>query len=147
MIFAGNGDLKGGKLLSKKLNIENQVEFKGWVNGEKKHKLFSSSSIFCLPSYAEGFPMAILDAWVYGLPVLSTPVGGIPDIAVNGENILLFNPNDVEYLGTMLEQVIKDDALKTKLSKSAFNFAANQFSKENIELQIKKVYNDCFNNN
>ncbi|MCD8235983.1 MAG: glycosyltransferase family 4 protein [Prevotellaceae bacterium] len=73
--IAGNGEIEQGKALAKKLNIEEQVKFLGWVDGEDKDREFYQSSIFCLPSYAEGFPMAVLDAWAYELPVITTPVG------------------------------------------------------------------------
>ena len=91
LVFAGNGQIEEGKKLVSSLNIESQVNFIGWISGEQKDFIFSVSSIFCLPSYAEGFPMAILDAWSYALPVITTPVGGIPDVAIDGENILLFS--------------------------------------------------------
>lgn len=48
--------------------------------------------------YTVGFPMGVIDAWVYGLPVITTPVGGIPDIAIDGKNMLLFTPGDIDAL-------------------------------------------------
>ena len=95
IVFAGNGETNRGKELAEELKITKQTVFLGWINGDTKDKAFKEASVFCLPSYAEGFPMAVLDAWAYGLPVITTPVGGIPDIAINGKNLLLFNPGDI----------------------------------------------------
>lgn len=92
IVFAGNGEIERGADLAKELGISGQVLFLGWVSGEDKVRVFCESTVFCLPSYAEGFPMAVLDAWSYGLPVITTPVGGIPDVADDGNNLLLFNP-------------------------------------------------------
>ena len=81
IVFAGNGEIEQGKKLQKKLGIEdNQIEFLGWVSGKEKEKTFQEASIYCLPSWGEGFPMGVLDAWAYGIPVITTPVGGIIDI-------------------------------------------------------------------
>ena len=52
--------------------------------------------------------MGVLDAWAYHLPVVTTPVGGIPDIAVAGENLMLFNPGDLSSLAAKLEILIND---------------------------------------
>lgn len=58
LVFAGNGAIDEAKKLANELDVSSQVEFKGWIIDKEKHKLFSEASIFCLPSFAEGFPMA-----------------------------------------------------------------------------------------
>ena len=77
--------------LAESLGVADRVDFLGWVAGANKDRAFRQVSIFCLPSYAEGFPMAVLDAWAYALPVAATPVGGLPDIVSDGEDLMLFN--------------------------------------------------------
>lgn len=98
LVFAGNGQVEQAIHLAKTLDVKNQVRCKSWISGADKHQLFSRASIFCLPSFAEGFPMAVLDAWAYSLPVITTPVGGIKDIAIDGENIILFNADEAQSL-------------------------------------------------
>ena len=145
LVFAGNGEIEKGKTLSKKLNIYDQVVFKGCVLGKEKHKLFSEASIFCLPSYAEGFPMAVLDAWAYGLPVISTPVGGIPDIAIHGENMLLGAPGNIQSLRDNLKLLIDNEKLKIKLIKASENFANGEFSMNNLSEKWNELYKDLLN--
>lgn len=140
IIFAGNGAINEGKSLSKELHIENQVVFKGWVSGIEKEQLFREANIFCLPSYAEGFPMAVLDAWAYGLPVITTPVGGIPDVAKEGENMLLFNPGDTETLSEKLMNIISDNSLNDIISNASVEFSLNQFSLHSITIELNKIY-------
>jgi glycosyltransferase involved in cell wall biosynthesis len=140
--IAGNGSQDEGLARVTKWGIQDNVEFLGWVKGEEKDRVFRSASIFCLPSYAEGFPMAVLDAWAYGIPVVTTPVGGIPDIVVNNENGLLFNPGDAETLSVQLCRLIEDDNLYQKLKKEASNLAATTFNIETFAGQISDMYND-----
>ena len=138
--FAGNGEIEQARSLAKELGIEGKIDFLGWVNGESKDKAFKQASVFCLPSYAEGFPMAVLDAWAYGLPVVTTPVGGIPDVAIDGENMLLFQPGNINTLAEKLEQIITDEALRRKLMVSSKKMAAEEFNLNTINSQISEIY-------
>jgi glycosyltransferase involved in cell wall biosynthesis len=142
VVFAGNGEVDNGKVLAKDLKIENQVEFKGWVSGVDKEKIFSESMIYCLASYGEGFPMAVLDAWSYGLPIVTTPVGGLPDIIIEKENALIFPPKDFEYLAKQLEIMIKDEFLRTRISEKSVDLAKNTFDLGIINRQIHSLYQD-----
>lgn len=140
LLLAGNGDQQKGHAMAKKFEIEERVEFLGWVKGNKKDEIFRTSTIFCLPSYAEGFPMAILDAWAYGMPVITTPVGGIPDIVVDGENGLLFNPGDVDTLANKLEMLINDQDLRKSLSEEAFKLSTTIFSLKTMSDKLSEIY-------
>lgn len=145
IIFAGNGDIEKGKMLAQSLNVTQQVKFLGWVTGDEKQQIFCEASIFCLPSYTEGFPMAVLDAWAYGLPVITTPVGGIPDVARDGENMLLFNPGDIDMLSKQLERMMEDGNLRAKIAKASNDFAITTFSIDAINRQIGDLYEKLSN--
>lgn len=140
IVFAGNGEIDQGLALARELHIEGQTLFLGWVNGAEKDKVFRQASIFCLPSYAEGFPMSVLDAWSYGLPAITTPVGGIPDIAVDGENALLFNAGDLSALSSCMERLMKDETLRQYLSAHALQLAHTTFNKAEINRQLGSLY-------
>lgn len=142
IVFAGNGEIENGVRLAKELSIEDQCVFLGWVTGDEKDKAYKEASIFCLPSYAEGFPMAVLDAWAYGLPVITTPVGGIPDVAVDGENMLLFEPGDIDKLAGCLERMIADENLRADIGKESLKLAATTFNVTTICRQIGELYEE-----
>ena len=142
IVFAGNGEIEQGKRIAKELGIEGQTIWLGWVNGADKDKTFREATIFCLPSYAEGFPMAVLDAWSYGLPVITTPVGGIPDVAKDGENMLLFNPGDVDALAICMERMITDKELRDKISRASLELADTTFNIETINKQVERLYDE-----
>lgn len=140
VVFAGNGEIEQAKKLANELGIQEQVSFLGWVSGEVKHKAFSEAKVLCLPSYAEGFPMAVLDAWAYGLPVIATPVGGLPDVAQEGKNMLLFQPGDVTTLATKLDLIMNDDALRAKLARESCFLASQRFNLTTITEQVADIY-------
>lgn len=146
IVFAGNGEIDNGKKLAKELGIESQTQFLGWINGKDKDKAFKEASIFCLPSYAEGFPMAVLDAWAYGLPVITTPVGGIPDIAKDGENLLLFQPGDYDKLAVQMERLIKDNTLRNHLTKQSIILSQTTFNIDTINKEIGILYKEINQN-
>lgn len=145
VVFAGNGEVEKGKAISKELCIANQVEFLGWVSGEQKDRAFRESIIFCLPSYAEGFPMAVLDAWAYGLPVITTPVGGIPDVARDGDNMLLFNPGDIDTLAKQMEKMIVDEKLRESIAEESTLLAHTTFNVKTINKQLGDIYEELTN--
>lgn len=140
IVFAGNGEIENGRLLAQRHNIEQQTIFLGWVNGEQKEQAFKESKIFCLPSYGEGFPMAVLDAWSYELPVITTPVGGIPDIAIDRTNMLLFTPGDIQTLANNMEELINNPSLYKTIAGESKKLASTTFNIETINQKIDLLY-------
>lgn len=138
--LAGNGEIDKGHELAKEYGIENQVEFLGWINGTDKDQAFRHASIYCLPSYSEGFPMGVLDAWAYHLPVVTTPVGGIPDIAIDRENLLLFNSGNISQLSQKLHMLMSDETLCNQLSIESAHLASDNFSIETITNHLDNIY-------
>jgi len=142
LILAGTGEIEKGKQLATELCISSQVSFPGWVIGTEKNALFATASIFCLPSYAEGFPTAVLDACSYGLPFITTPVGGIPDIINHNENGLLFEPGDIDTLSQLLFQLISDEVLRKRLADASLELAQTTFSLQEIGQQVRSIYQE-----
>ena len=140
LAFAGNGDLRQARELAEGLGIASKCIFYGWVMDERKRIVFSESSIFCLPSFAEGFPMAVVDAWAYRLPVITTPVGGLPDVAIDGVNCLLFEPGNVVALSNKLSQLILSSDLREKISCAGNALANNKFSIESVGAKLDSIY-------
>lgn len=140
IVFAGNGDVEKGRRLAENLGIAEKTLFLGWVTGKEKERVFSEATMFCLPSYAEGFPMAVLDAWSYGLPVITTPVGGIPDVARDGENMLLFDPGDIAGLARQMERMITEENLRRNIAKKSVKLADTVFNINTINTQLDHIY-------
>jgi glycosyltransferase involved in cell wall biosynthesis len=98
LLIAGNEEVEHMKDLIYKHRIEDIVEFLGWISNNEKSSILNNSDVYILPSYNEGLPISILEAMSYGKAIISTKVGGIPEIVRNKENGLLINPGDLEQI-------------------------------------------------
>lgn len=145
LIIAGDGELKHAKELVTQLKLINNVTFVGWVSGETKNKLYKESKIFCLPSYAEGFPMSIIEACNFGNAIICTNVGGISDLLENYKNAIIINPGDIDKLAMSMEKLMNDESLRINLGQSAHVLANRYFNIKNITLQLNNIYSDLLN--
>ena len=81
--IGGVGEVDKIKAIIKNTGIDNIVKYDGWIVKDKKAELLSHANIFILPSYVEGLPISILEAMSYKMVIISTPVGGIPEVVKN----------------------------------------------------------------
>ena len=125
LLIAGSGDIEQGINLSKELDLETVVEFLGWVNTEQRDLLLARANIFVLPSYNEGLPMALLEAMIWGLPVITTPVGGIAEIVTHQETGLLVEPGNLKQLTYSIKSLVTSESLRLNLGDKARNCAAS----------------------
>ena len=87
------------------------VHFNGFVSGDRKKELLNRAEVFVLPSYHEGLPVSILEAMSYGCAIISTPVGGIPEVV--RENGILVRPGDVEGIAAAIARCEDESAWKS----------------------------------
>ena len=140
VIFAGNGEIANAMKIVECCGIQNQVEFLGWVTDKDKEKVFQEASVYCLASDGEGFPMGVLDAWAYGIPCVVTPVGGIPDIVVDGENGLVFSIGDVDGLANKLRMIISDRTLRKNIVLGQDKYVKGAVNINGINRKLEKIY-------
>jgi glycosyltransferase involved in cell wall biosynthesis len=112
------------------------IMFSGWLRGDDLLSALASADVLVLPSWAEGLPNAMIEAMAARLAVVVTNVGGIPDVAVDGEHALLIPPRDVRALQAALARVIDDVPLRHSLADSGFALAATRFGAERAADQI-----------
>ena len=97
--------------------VTTAVDFLGVAGPERLREVYSSADVFCLPSYQEGLPLALLEAMAFGLPVVATPVGGIPDV-VDGNSGLLVEPGDPRALADAIAR-LADGELRMQIGSTA----------------------------
>jgi len=137
--IGGNGEK--GKLIDliSKNNIADLITYEGWVSGDKKTDLLNIADAFILPSYAEGLPISILEAMSYGLPILSTPVGGIPEIVENGVNGYLFQPGDKNGIFQAILQLLSNKDLAKQMGDESLA-KAKRHMPCNVSDALSKLY-------
>jgi exopolysaccharide biosynthesis WecB/TagA/CpsF family protein len=145
LYLAGNGEIDEAEELALSLGVGEKTFCVGWVEKLLKQKLFSEASIFCLPSYAEGFPMAVIDAMGYKIPVITTTVGGITDIFTSGEDILLYNPGDINQLLLHIANLMNSKTERLALCNKAYEKIESEFSIEKIATQLDEIYTKVLN--
>lgn len=142
VVFAGNGQVEQAKALAQSLGVENQCQFLGWVNGKQKDAAFRRASVLCLASYQEGFPMAVLDAWAYGIPVVSTPAGGLIDIVEEGKTGLLFEAGNSDQMAEKLDKIISNDTMRMDIGVKSRLLAYTTFNINTINHQLGDLYEE-----
>jgi glycosyltransferase involved in cell wall biosynthesis len=101
---AGDGDYL--EQLRRELSDWSNVHFYGYVSGEAKADLLSKSDAFVLPSiWYDNAPIAIIEAYRYGLPVIGSNIGGIPEMIQENKTGFLFEPGNVSSLASILRRI------------------------------------------
>lgn len=98
--------------------LADRVRFPGYVEGAAKARLLLESDIFALPSYhGEGCPVALLEAMGAGLPVIVTPVGGVPDIVEDGVNGIVLDNVDTRSIAEALLRLVRDRDMRAAMGR------------------------------
>ena len=142
-VLAGAGleaDEKAIKQLVDENGVTDNVVFPGWVRGNEKAGLLRKADVFFLPSYNEGMPMSVLDAMGYGLPVVSTNVGGIPKIVHNDINGWCCEQGDILAFSTGINRLLSNSNELQQYSRASFNIVKNGYSLEAHLKKIESVY-------
>ncbi len=118
LTIAGNGEIEAARQLIAELGIVDRVTIHSWLDSTQRDQLLAAADAFVLPSYHEGLPMSMLEAMAWELPVIVTPVGGIPEVVTTNENGLLVTPGNQPELRDALHQLIQDPIQRTHLGQA-----------------------------
>lgn len=91
--------------------LQGMVKFEGFVSGEKKIECLNWADVYILPSFNEGLPIGILEAMSYRHPIISTPVGGIPEVVKDGVNGIMVKPGNVQEIAKAISAFVGDKKL------------------------------------
>jgi glycosyltransferase involved in cell wall biosynthesis len=119
LIMAGDGEVDTVRTMVKELGVEEISTIFNWITPEQRDRLLEESDVFVLPSHHEGLPMAMLEAMSWGLPVISTPVGGIPEVIIEGQNGFLIQPGNVDELTQAMHQLVSDTEMCQAMGQNA----------------------------
>lgn len=119
--------------------LKDIVRYEGWVDLSRKPYLLNLCRLYILPSYVEGLPVSILEAMSYGEAILSTPIGGIPEV-VTPDIGKLVSPGDVSALAFQLRDFLfhpeKVSALGRQAEKNITTYLPESVSRELLEVYM-----------
>ena len=114
------------KKFVKAKGLEESIYFAGEV--DNVHEYLQASDISVLPSEEDAFPLALVEAMACGLPVISTPVGGIKEIITDRQNGLLVQARDFQQLYQVISGLIRDPTLSASLGTAAVQTVQERYS-------------------
>ena len=120
LVVAGDGPERAAlERRAQELGLDGRVSFLGAVPRERVLRLFAAADASVLSSAWENFPHTVVEALAVGCPVISTSVGGVPEVVRDGENGLLVPPSDPAALGAAIARFLGDRALRERLAANA----------------------------
>jgi glycosyltransferase involved in cell wall biosynthesis len=139
LTMAGDGDGKRARNSVENLNLSNQITILDWVDEQERDALLKKADVFVLPSYNEGLPMALLEAMSWGLPVITTPVGGIPELVIPDQNGLLVKPGNIRELSIAMQTLIVNQELRQEIGDNARE-SIQPFDVDKYLIYLFKIY-------
>ncbi|CAG2532202.1 Glycosyltransferase involved in cell wall bisynthesis [Maribacter dokdonensis] len=118
-------------------NLEKQVSFIKNITTQDLALIYQNATIFCYPSFCEGFGIPIIEALFSGLPVITTKFGCFPEAA--GPNSLYVNPSDENEIRDKINLLFEHPELRVKLKEAGLQFV-QKFSDENVAKNLINLY-------
>lgn len=144
LFVGGNGEISKVTQIISKYGLSDIVSFEGWVSGDKKIELLNKVDAYILPSYHEGLPISILEAMSYSLPIISTNVGGIPEILKNGENGFIMSPGDKDAMYRAILELMNNEKLRMDMGKASYS-KVQEHMPVFVERQMNDLYRSLLN--
>ncbi len=125
-----------------KNKLTGRVNFLGGIYGKKKYQLYQNADVFVFPTFFEQecFPLVILEAMSFGLPVITTSEGAIPEIIKDGENGFLIKPKNAPELSEKIEMLYKNKKLLSQIGENNRKVFEEKYSLEVFENNLKRVF-------
>jgi len=140
MLIAGDGAERATfESLAHELRLgPEQVRFLGFRSDVTE--LLAASDFFCLPSVTEGLPLSMLEAMAHRLPVIATPVGGIPELIEEGRHGLFVPVGDAQALAEAITRIASDPALRAAFGEAGYRHVEENFTFDTMTGRYEELY-------
>ena len=141
----GDGDMRAEyETLSKNLNLDNRVKFKGKLTDTELIKAIQDSDLLILPSINnnEAFGIVLIEALACGVPVIASDLPGVRRVFTDKQEGLLFETGNVQDLKNKIEFILKHEDERKKLALAARELAEKKYSLGTMENNLKKLFKD-----
>jgi glycosyltransferase involved in cell wall biosynthesis len=141
VLLAGDGgERRKLEKLARELEIASLVEFRGEIAHAQVPQVLNELDVFVMPSRAEGFGVAALEAAATGLPVVATRVHGIPDVVLDGKTGVLVAPGSVSELAEAIRTLVNDSAVRGEMGHAGRMFVQDRYSWRDNCAQMDALY-------
>lgn len=140
LTLAGGGEVDRYRRQAEALQIGQRCTFTGWIQGDAVTDLLFDRSVLVLPSHHEGLPMTIIEALSARLPVLTTPVGSIPEHLAHEATCLFVQPGDVVGIADALQRLAAEPELRHQLTTHGRALYEERFGLNGYMLRMLAVY-------
>jgi len=140
LVCAGEGDGGAVARFAARLGVAESVTLTGMVGPSGKRALLEGAAVLALPSYREGLPIALLEAMAAGVPVLATPVGGVPEVIADCVSGFLVAPGDKAALARLLKKLLADRALAARVGAAGRETVRWRFAPERALAPLEDLY-------
>jgi glycosyltransferase involved in cell wall biosynthesis len=124
--------------LINRLGLKDRVSFYGFLERDELEKLYRSSSIFILASISEGYGMVLAEAMNFGLPIIATTAGAIPELVTDGVNGILVRPANSKSIAAAISKLYENKELIRKFSRNNLERIKNLSTWEDFENKLEK---------
>ncbi|MCK4261446.1 MAG: glycosyltransferase family 4 protein [Halanaerobiales bacterium] len=122
------------------LKLSDSVHFVGHIPfGENLFQVYRTGDIFVLPTYTEGLPKVLFEAFAFGIPIIATKVGGIPSVISHEENGILINPGSPTQIASATKRIITDSSLRRKIVSNGYAWITKHTLEEEVGRIIKVI--------
>jgi glycosyltransferase involved in cell wall biosynthesis len=125
---------------AERLGVRDRVVFAG--RRENAAELLAELDVLALPSWTEGLPLVVLEAMARRRPVVATPVGGTPEVVVDGETGLLVPPRDPDALAAALRTLLADADLRRRMGEAGYERVRARFSAAAMTGRVLAIYDE-----
>ena len=119
---------------------KHEIKYLGAMEQTGLVKWYQKASLFILPSFAEGFPLTVLEALSCETPVIATPVGGIPEIVENHETGILVQPNDHARLAEAIQYLLENRDVRSKMGREGRKRVMKEYSLGIVSKKLCAIY-------
>lgn len=141
LVLVGDGpDLAALRRLADELGLEGRVRFTGALAHEHVREHYAQAAVFCLPSFAEGLPVVLMEAMASGVPVVATRIAGVPELIEDDVTGLLVSPGDADELAAALRRLAEAPELARELARAARRKVEAEFDVERSAAELERVF-------
>jgi len=141
LIIAGDG-MNYEEVIEYAEHIEGVV-ITGHVDGQEKIELLKQSHLYCLPSYSEGLPTSVLEAMAFGMPVITTPVGGLIDFFQDEIMGYFVQPKNVQQTVEKLDLLLSNRETIAKMGMSNHNYAIEHLTSTKMSNRLYEHFTNA----